>query len=66
LREQLGLVRERAARLERDVAEKRLGDDPSEAAHAQLVTAVQATLEGESRRADVDGVDAGAIRVRST
>jgi DNA primase len=66
LREQLGLMRERAARQEREVAARRLGEEPSEDAHARFVTVRQATLEGESRRADVDGVDAGATRVRPT
>jgi len=66
LREQLGLMRERAAVLERDMAARRLGEEPSDEAFARFETARQATLEGESRRADVDGVDAGATRVRST
>jgi DNA primase len=66
LREQLGLMRERAAVLERDMAARRLGEEPSDDAFARFETARQATLEGESRRADVDGVDAGATRVRST
>jgi DNA primase len=66
LREQLGLMRERAAYLERDAAARRLGEEPSDDAFARFETVRQATLEGESRRADVDGVDAGATRVRST
>ena len=66
LREQLGLMRERAAVLERDMAARRLGEEPSDDAFARFETARQATLEGESRRVDVDGVDAGATRVRST
>jgi hypothetical protein len=66
LREQLGLMRERSAHQERDMAARRLGEEPSDDAHARFVTARQATLEGESRRADVDGIDAGATRVRST
>src|SRR5262249_52789254 len=66
LREQLGLMRERAAYLERDAAARRLGEEPSEGAHARFVTVRQATLDAESRRADVDGLDAGATRVRST
>jgi DNA primase len=66
LREQLGLMRERAAYLERDAAARRLGDEPSDDAFARFETVRQATLEGESRRADVDGVDAGAPRARST
>src|SRR5262249_28810362 len=66
LREQLGLMRERAARQEREAAARRLGEEPSEGAHARFVTVRQATLDAESRRADVDGLDAGATRVRST
>ena len=48
------------------MAARRLGEEPSDDAFARFETARQATLEGESRRADVDGVDAGATRVRST
>src|SRR5215470_7696578 len=66
LREQLGLIRERAARQEREMAARRLGEEPSEDAFARFETVRQATLEGESRRADVDGSDAGVTRVRST
>jgi DNA primase len=66
LREQLGLMRERAAKQEREMAARRLGEEPSDDAYARFETVRQATLEGESRRADVDGVDAGATRVRST
>jgi DNA primase len=65
LREQLGLMRERAAYLERDAAARRLGEEPSEGAHAQFVMVRQATLDGESRRADVDGVDTGTAGARS-
>jgi DNA primase len=66
LREQLGLMRERAAKQEREMAARRLGEEPSEDAYTRFETVRQATLEGESRRADVDGVDAGVTRVRST
>ena len=66
LREQLGLLRERAAKQERETAARRLGEEPSDEAYARFETVRQATLEGESRRTDVDGVDAGATRVRST
>src|SRR5262249_16311650 len=65
LREQLGLMRERAARQEREMAARRLGEEPSEDAFARFETVRQATLEGESQRADVDGIDDGATRVRS-
>ena len=50
----------------RELAARRLGEEPSDDAFARFETVRQATLEGESRRADVDGVDAGATRVRST
>ena len=66
LREQLGLLRERAAKQERETAARRLGEEPSDEAYARFETVRQATLEGESRRTDVDGVDGGAPRVRST
>src|SRR5215468_9277987 len=66
LREQLGLLRERAARQEREMAARRLGEEPSDEAFARFETVRQATLEGESRRADVDSIDAGATRARST
>jgi len=58
-------MRERAARQEREMAARRLGEEPSEDAFARFETVRQATLKGESRRADVDGIDDGATRVRS-
>jgi len=66
LREQLGLMRERAARRERDIAAQRLGEEQSEDALSRFETVRQATLDGESRRQDVDALDGHPGSVRPT
>jgi DNA primase len=66
LREQLGLMRERAARRERELAARQLADDPTDESFARFETVRQATLEGESRREDVDALDSRPLGLRST
>ncbi len=59
LRHQFGLMRERKDRSERDLAEQALAEDQSEENYARLREARQATLDGESRREDIDTIVEG-------
>jgi DNA primase len=62
----IGLLRERDARRERDEAARRLGEEGTPESFARFDSARRATLEGESKRRDIDGPDdAGAEPVRS-
>jgi DNA primase len=61
----IGLLRERDARRERDEAARRLGEEGTPESFARFDSARRATLEGESKRRDIDGPDdAGAGPVR--
>jgi DNA primase len=53
----IGLLRERDARRERDEAARRLGDEGTAESFARFDSARQATLDGESKRRDIDGPD---------
>lgn len=53
-RHTLGLMRERLARRERDQAAERLGEEGTEDSFLRFDSARQATLDGESRRQDID------------
>jgi DNA primase len=53
----IGLLRERDMHRERDEAARRLGEEGTPEIHAHLDSARQATLDGESKRRDIDGPD---------
>ncbi|HEY7690315.1 MAG TPA: DNA primase, partial [Dongiaceae bacterium] len=53
----IGLLRERDARRERDEAAHRLGEEGTPESFARFDSARRATLEGESKRRDIDGPD---------
>jgi hypothetical protein len=50
----LGLMKERQARLEADLAAQRLGADATPEAWARFQAAQRESLSGESRRRDID------------
>jgi hypothetical protein len=53
----IGLLRERDARRERDEAARKLGEEGTAESFARFDSARQATLDGESKRRDIDGPD---------
>ena len=61
---QFGLMRERRDKRERAFAELALASDQSEKSYERLRNARQATLDGESRRQDVDLIDTLSRRAR--
>jgi DNA primase len=64
LRHVLGLLREREAHKERELAERRLADDGTQENLARLDLARQATLDGESKRRDIDQIEALPVKAR--
>ena len=61
----IGLLRERDARRERDEAARKLGEEGTPESFARFDSARRATLEGESKRRDIDGPDdGGTVPVR--
>ncbi len=64
LRHALGLMRERDARRERDAAARQLGEEGTDESFARFESARQATLEGESKRRDIDKIDVQPERTR--
>lgn len=59
------LLQERDARRERDEAARRLGEEGTPESFARFDSARRATLEGESKRRDIDGPDdSGTVPVR--
>jgi DNA primase len=64
LRHVLGLLREREAHKERELAERRLADDGTQENLARLDLARQATLDGESKRRDIDQIEVLPVKAR--
>ncbi|HET6221377.1 MAG TPA: hypothetical protein VFE11_04390, partial [Dongiaceae bacterium] len=64
LRHVLGLLREREAHKERELAERRLADDGTQESLTRLDVARQATLDGESKRRDIDQIEVLPAKAR--